>query len=149
MDNVFDSLIHNKSLIIPVGVWCIAQGMKLFITLLRDKRLDFSRLVAMGGMPSAHTGLVCALATTIARTNGVDSPLFAISAIFAAVVVYDAAGLRRSVSIQASILNQMIDELFKGKPVFEQRLREFIGHTRFEVLIGAILGILASWLLTI
>ncbi len=148
MDSFLDSIPVNKALIVSCGAWCVAQVLKMLITLIRDRRLDLSCLVGMGGMPSAHTALVCSLAMAMARLHGVGSSLFAVAALFAAVVVYDAAGIRRSVSIQAMILNRMIDELFKGKPAFEQRLREFIGHTRFEVLAGAVLGILLAWLFT-
>ena len=148
MNSIIDPILSNKALIVPFGVWCVAQLLKVLISLIRDRRLNLSYLVRMGGMPSAHTALVCALATTIAIMNGVNSAIFAIAAFFAAVVVYDAAGVRRSVSIQSSILNRMLDELFKEKPAFEQRLREFIGHTRLEIIAGAVLGILLAWLWT-
>ena len=102
----------------------------------------------MGGMPSSHTALVCALATTVGIVNGMNSAVFAVATLFAAIVMYDAAGVRQTVSNQSTILNRMLDELFKGKPAFEQRLRELIGHTKFEVIAGAALGILLGWLLT-
>ena len=105
-------------------------------------------MVTMGGMPSAHTALVCSLATTVAIVSGVGSTVFAVATFFAAIVMYDAAGVRQTVSHQSTILNRMLDELFKGRPAFEQRLRELIGHTKFEVIAGAALGILLAWLMT-
>ncbi len=102
----------------------------------------------MGGMPSSHAALVCALATTIAVVYGVGSALFAISAFFAIVVMFDAAGVRQTVSTQSTMLNRIVDELFKNNPQFQQRMRELIGHTKFEVAAGAILGIVMAFLLS-
>jgi acid phosphatase family membrane protein YuiD len=92
-------------------------------------------------MPSSHSALVTGLATATGRVAGLDSPFFAIAAVLAGIVMYDAAGVRRAVSIQARILNQMIDDAFQGKPFAEKRLRELIGHTPVQVLVGALLGI--------
>ena len=85
--------------------------------------------------------MVCSLATVVAITDGIDSTTFAISALLASVVMYDAAGVRWAVSRQARILNRIVDELYKENPHIEQHLKELIGHTRLEVLAGAILGI--------
>ena len=141
-----DSIIHNKVLIAPIIAWFVAQLLKMLISLVRDRRLDLSYLVSMGGMPSAHSALVCALATSVALVNGVQSSAFAITVFFAIIVMYDAAGVRQTVSHQSNMLNRILDELLKGKPAFEQRLREFIGHTHFEIMAGAALGILLGWL---
>src|SRR4030043_569213 len=100
----------------------------------------------MGGMPSAHATLVCALATTIAIVYGLGSALFAIAALFALVGMYDAAGVRQTGSTQSTMLNRILEELFKGNPAFQQRLRELIGHTKFEVAAGAMLGIVFAFL---
>ena len=143
-----ESILSNKVLLVPLAAWGTAQVLKVLISSIRDKRLNFSYLVTMGGMPSSHTTLVCALATSVAIVHGVGSTVFAIAAFLAMIVMYDAAGVRQTVSIQSSILNRMLDELFKGKPAFEQRVRELIGHTKWEVIAGAILGILFAWLLT-
>lgn len=126
----------------------MAQALKVIITSIRDKRLNLSYMFSMGGMPSAHATLVCALATSVGIVHGTSSPVFAMSIIFAAIVMYDAAGLRQEISAQAAILNRMINELFQGKPAFEQNLRELIGHTKVEVITGAALGTLLAWLWT-
>ncbi len=99
-------------------------------------------------MPSSHTALVCALATAVAITNGLNSITFAITAILAMVVMYDAAGVRQAVSQQSTILNRIVKELVDKRPrdEVERDLREFIGHTPFQVIAGAALGIFVAWL---
>jgi acid phosphatase family membrane protein YuiD len=134
-----------RTLIIPAGAWFVAQLLKLIIELIRDRRLVISNMVTMGGMPSSHSATVCALATTIAITEGFDSVFFALSVFFAIIVMFDAAGVRQTVGHQSNILNKMLDELFKGKPAFEERLKELIGHSRLQVFAGAALGILLGW----
>lgn len=98
-------------------------------------------------MPSAHTALVCALATAVAMIQGFNSVAFAITAILAMIVMYDAAGVRQAVGRQARILNRVVKELWDKRPrdEVERDLREFIGHTQFQVIAGAILGILIAW----
>ncbi|MFH0914220.1 MAG: divergent PAP2 family protein [Chloroflexota bacterium] len=131
----------NKVLIVPAAAWLVAQMLKVLISLVKDKELNLTYLVDMGRMPSAHATLVCSLATIVAKVHGLGSPVFAIALFFALVVMYDAAGVRQTVSQQSAILNRMLDELLKGHTEFEQRLREFIGHTKLEVVAGALLGV--------
>jgi acid phosphatase family membrane protein YuiD len=142
-----ESVLSNKALWVPAVAWCLAQILKVIIESIKDKRLNFSYLTTMGGMPSSHAALVCSLATAIAIVYGVGSPVFAISAFFALVVMYDAAGVRQTVSTQSTMLNRIVEELFKGNPEFQQRVKELIGHTKFEVAAGAILGIVVAFLL--
>jgi hypothetical protein len=142
------ALFSNKALWIPAVAWAVAQVLKVVIESIRDKRVNLSHLTTMGGMPSSHAALVCALATTVAVVYGLGSAVFAISAFFAIVVMYDAAGVRQTVSTQSTMLNRMLEELFKNNPAFQQRLRELIGHTKFEVAAGAILGIVIAFLLS-
>jgi acid phosphatase family membrane protein YuiD len=142
-----ESIFSNKALWVPAVAWCVAQVLKVIVESTKAKRLDLSYLIKMGGMPSSHAALVCALATTIGVVYGLGSPLFAISFFFALVVMYDAAGVRQTVSTQSTMLNRMLEELFKGNPEFQQRLKELIGHTKFEVAAGAILGIVLAFLL--
>ncbi len=134
-------ILQNRILMVSVVAWAIAQILKVVVILLREHRLDLWRLVSAGGMPSSHSALVAALATGIAMEDGVKSSIFALAVVFAAVVMYDAAGIRQAVSIQARILNRMLDEYFKHQRWNEERLRELLGHTRIEVLVGATLGI--------
>jgi uncharacterized protein len=135
------TLLDNRILVASFIAWAIAQLSKTIYELIRYRKLILSRLVSSGGMPSSHSALVTGLATATGRVAGIDSAVFAISLVLAAIVMYDAAGVRRAVSIQARILNQMIDEAFQGKPFAEKRLRELIGHTPTQVLVGALLGV--------
>ena len=135
------TIIDNRILVASFIAWAIAQLSKTIYELIRYRKLRLSRMVSAGGMPSSHSALVMSLATATGRITGIDSAAFAISLVLAAIVMYDAAGVRRAVSIQARILNQMIDEAFQGKHFAEQRLRELIGHTPVQVLVGALLGV--------
>ena len=123
------ALFENRILIASFIAWAIAQLTKTVYELIRYRELRLSRLVSAGGMPSSHSALVMSLATATGRIAGFESAVFAISLVLAVIVMYDAAGVRRAVSVQARILNQMIDEAFQGKPFAEKRLRELIGHT--------------------
>jgi acid phosphatase family membrane protein YuiD len=122
----------------------IAQVMKVVEDSLRHRRLDLRRLATSGGMPSSHTALVLSLTTVIGSKRGLNSPEFAISAIFSVVVMYDATGVRRAAGHQARVLNRMIDDLFHREGIKEERLRELIGHTPVEVIAGGLLGILVA-----
>lgn len=124
--------------------WLIAQMIKMIICLVKSRRLDFRYLVSTGGMPSAHTALVSALTTAIVLTEGFDSPSFAISMIFAGVVMFDAQTVRAAAGRQARLLNQIVDELFKEHHLSENKLKELLGHTRLEVLFGMLTGIAST-----
>src|SRR5256712_12076182 len=142
------SLLDNRILWAAFVAWAVAQISKTIYELIRQRRLLVSRLVSSGGMPSSHSALVTGLATATGRVSGLSSASFAIAVVLAAIVMYDAAGVRRAVSIQARILNQMIDEAFQGQPFAEKRLRELIGHTPVQVFVGALLGIAIGLLAT-
>jgi len=135
------ALFENRILVASFFAWAIAQLTKTVYELIRYRELRLSRLVSAGGMPSSHSALVMGLATATGRIAGFESAVFAISLVLAVIVMYDAAGVRRAVSIQARILNQMIEEAFQGKPFAEKRLRELIGHTPTQVIVGGLLGI--------
>jgi acid phosphatase family membrane protein YuiD len=141
-------LFANRVLVAALAWWAIAQLVKVPINYAVHHKLDLHLWVSAGGMPSSHAALVCALATGVALKNGLSSTTFAICVALAMIVMYDAAGVRQAASAQARIINQIIDELFRGHPISEQKLKELLGHTRFQVLIGAamgILGTLAMW----
>jgi uncharacterized protein len=144
---LFERLLANDILIVCIVAWALAQLSKLLIYLLRERRLQLRYLAAAGGMPSSHSALVVALAVRTGIDYGVESGLFAIATVFASVVLYDAAGLRRAVSRQASVLNQMLDEVFAQQRFSERRLLELLGHTPFEVFVGLLLGTITaiSW----
>src|SRR5436309_4034994 len=135
------AFFENRILLASFIAWAIAQLSKTVYELIRYRELRLSRLVSAGGMPSSHSALVMGLATATGRIAGLESASFAITLVLAVIVMYDAAGVRRAVSIQARILNQMIEEAFQGKPFAEKRLRELIGHTPTQVIVGGLLGI--------
>jgi acid phosphatase family membrane protein YuiD len=141
-------LLANDPLIVAVLAWTLAQVSKLLIVLLRERQLQLAYLTSAGGMPSSHSAVVVALATRIGLETGLSSVPFALAAVFAAVVMYDAAGVRRAVSLQARVLNRMLTEMLEAQQFNERRLRELIGHTPVEVLVGAALGLLIALLLT-
>src|SRR5438270_8615971 len=99
-------------ILIPLIAWAIAQVAKLVIESARQRRIDLTRMASMGGMPSSHTALVVSLTTVVGAKQGVSSPIFAICAIFASVVMYDATGIRRAAGRQAQVLNRMLDDIF-------------------------------------
>jgi len=144
---VLYEIITNKVLIIPVCSWAIAQLLKMIIMLIRTRQLDLRYLVISGGMPSSHSAVVSALATVLAVVEDVGSVAFGISAIFALVVMYDAAGLRQSVGQQSKVLNRILRDLRVRRPMTEwgRDLREFIGHTSYQVIVGGLLGIVVAW----
>lgn len=139
-------IFNNSVLLVAVIACLIAQAAKLAVELLKNHKLDFRVLLTTGGMPSAHSALVTALATGVGQTAGWDSPEFAIATIFAIIVMYDAAGVRQAAGKQARVLNQMMDELFSEHPELnEDRLKELLGHTPFQVIVGSMLGVSISW----
>jgi acid phosphatase family membrane protein YuiD len=143
-----NALFENRVLLAAFLAWALAQLSKTIYELLRQRKLIISRLVSSGGMPSSHSALVTGLATATGRQLGFASTAFAIAVVLAAIVMYDAAGVRRAVSIQARILNQMIEEASQGWMHGEKRLRELIGHTPIQVFVGGLLGVGVGLLLT-
>jgi len=141
------TLLSNKVLVAALTWWGIAQLIKVPIHYAVNRKIDLRLWVSSGGMPSSHSALVCALATGVALQDGLDSPTFAVCIALAMIVMYDAAGVRQAAGRQAAILNTIIDELFQGHPISEQRLKELLGHTRFQVLVGALMGILGTLLM--
>ena len=121
--------------------WAIAQVLKVCLISLRKRHLDLRVLAETGGMPSSHSAIVAALTTSVGRLNGVTSDTFAIALIFSIVVMYDAQGVRRAAGRQAAVLNRLVDDLMAQRGLQETRLRELLGHTPVEVLVGAALGI--------
>ncbi|MCC7164557.1 MAG: divergent PAP2 family protein [Anaerolineae bacterium] len=140
-----NELLGNRVLQASVIAWASAQILKFIIDLLWRRKLNFRALTTMGGMPSSHSAAVSSLATGVAIVDGMGSTIFAVALWFAAVTMYDAAGIRRAAMIQAKILNQMIQELFEGHPISDTKLRELLGHTPVEVIVGMLLGIVVAY----
>lgn len=138
---------YNRPLFFALLWWAIVQFIKVPLYYAMHRKLNLGLWFSAGGMPSSHSALVCALATGVALHDGLASPTFAICVVLAMIVMYDAAGVRQAASIQARLINKMMDELFQGHPISEQRLKELLGHTRVEVFIGGVMGIAGTLLL--
>ena len=138
-------LINNKPLLIAATSWLVAGILKTLIELRVNKKLTLSRIVGAGGMPSSHTATVASLAIAIGYYNGLNSGEFAIAMIFAIIVTHDAVGVRLETGKQAKVLNTMMfeSEAFKDMD-FEKQLKEYVGHTPLQALVGAIVGIIIS-----
>jgi uncharacterized protein len=140
-------ILDNRILLVAIAACLIAQVLKLIIDLIQNGKVSAKVLTTTGGMPSAHSALVTALATGVGQGLGWKSAEFAIAAIFAIIVMYDAAGVRQAAGKQARILNQMVEELFSEDHKFnEEKLKELLGHTPVQVIAGSILGIAITWL---
>lgn len=131
----------NKILLISVAAWAIAQVLKLLISVAVYHKFDINYLITGGGMPSSHSALVCACAASTAFDSGLDSPMFAIAAVLAFIVMYDAAHVRRETGEQAKVLNYIMRNWTQVRPEeFEDELKELIGHTPLQVAVGSVLG---------
>jgi acid phosphatase family membrane protein YuiD len=138
------ALFSNRVLVAALSWWAIAQLIKVPINYAVQRRIDLRLWVSAGGMPSSHAALVCALATGVALRDGIGSSLFAVCVALAMIVMYDATGVRQAAGKQAAILNVILDELFQGHPISEERLKELLGHTRVQVIVGALMGIVGT-----
>lgn len=139
--NIFAQIAQNKIFMATLSAWVSAQAIKVFIGVVRYKRFDFRWLVGTGGMPSTHAAGVACLASATGFQCGFESAYFAISAAFALVVMFDAQGVRRATGKQARILNKIMEDIYWQGKIDEMRLRELVGHTPVEVIMGFILGI--------
>jgi hypothetical protein len=126
--------------------WTIAQVVKVPLEYLRTRRWNWVLLFRAGGMPSSHSALVTGVAHGIGLRSGFDSPVFAIAATLAIVVVYDATGIRRQAGKHAALINAMIQDLASGHPLKQEELREVLGHTPLEALGGMLLGLATAQL---
>ena len=131
------------------SAYVVASLLKTLGNLLNTGKVDFQYLTRLGGMPSAHSAMVCGLATSIGITDGFGSTSFAIAFAFAAVVMFDASTVRRATGLQARLLNQIVDEVFKDHHFSAQKLIDILGHTRLEVFAGMIVGTLIGLLVTL
>jgi uncharacterized protein len=127
--------------------WLVAQSMKLIGNYFRTRKIDLRYMISLGGMPSSHSALVSATATSVGLSCGLSSPVFAVALVLAFVVMFDAQSVRRASGLQARLLNQIVEEFFKAHHFSQEKLVELLGHTRLEVLLGMFLGILVAVLI--
>ncbi len=135
------SVLQNVTIWSAFLAWVVAQFIKFTAHYRRTRELDFRFFVSTGGMPSAHSAMVCALATSVALREGMRSTLFAVTLAFAIVVMFDAQSVRRAAGQQARLLNQLVAELRKDHHLSKVKLREMLGHSRYEVFVGLCLGV--------
>ena len=147
--SILDEIVSNQVLISAALGWLVAQLLKTLIDIWYNKSFSPDRLWGSGGMPSSHSSTVCALAASSALRYGVGGFEFAVSFMFAVVVMYDAMGVRRETGKQAKLLNMILDNnIFSDNfEHFEEKLKEFVGHTPLQVLMGAILGIFIAFIM--
>ena len=142
MGNFFAGLLQNRVLLSAISGWMTAQILKTILVLVMEHEFRWERLVGSGGMPSAHSSTVCALATGCAMVYGSDSGQFAVAAIFAFIVMYDACNVRLETGKQAVAikeLQEMLRKMGEDLPA-EEKLKELVGHTLPQVLVGALIG---------
>ena len=142
-------LLTNKLIWIPLATWLLVQTFKLIVEIIsaKDRKINFRRILGSGGMPSSHTACITSLATSIGMAEGFGSPVFALSVVFCFIVMYDAAGVRRAAGKQAAVLNKIIES--DGDINVQEKLVELIGHTPFQVFVGALVGILLGFVFSI
>jgi len=148
--NFIRGLFGNYILMSAVSGWMFAQIIKAFTGMFRERSFNFLVLLfSNGGMPSSHSSAVCALCTACLIQEGVRSPVFAISALFAIIVMNDASGVRYETGEQAKLLNRLMTELFSSDVSVDKKFKELVGHTPFQVVVGALLGIGIATLLAL
>lgn len=146
MNNSVFLIFQNKVVIATILGWVTAQSIKIAINSIKEKRFNFRWVIGTGGMPSAHSSGVMSLATAVGIQQGFDSTIFVITMVFAVVIAFDAQGVRRATGQQAEILNKILDDIYWRRKIQEDRLKELIGHTPFEVFVGSLIGILVATL---
>jgi hypothetical protein len=147
MIKIASQILKNHVLITALLAWFIAQTLKVTLGAIKQKRFDFRWFIGTGGMPSSHTAGATALAFSVGLDSGFNSVTFALAATFAIVVMFDAQGVRRATGRQAQILNKVMEDIYWQGRIKEDRLRELIGHTPIQVLVGMLLGIIIAFIM--
>jgi len=142
MNDFCIGVLSNKVLWVTLLSWTIAQGIKIIVGLVKGKRFNFYWILRTGGMPSAHSAAVVALTFSLGKEIGFASPIFALAVILSLMTMFDAQTWRRSIGVQARMLNEIMDDVYHKKKVEEYKLRELVGHTPIEVFVGAMIGVL-------
>ena len=144
---MFPTLLSNYVLIAALTAWSLAQIIKLPIEFLRTRTWSWKPLTNAGGMPSSHSALMAGVAHSIGLHAGFNSPLFALAVAIAMIVIYDATGIRRQAGKHAEIINIIIQDLMEGHPLNEEHLREVLGHTPLQAIMGTLWGIAIAQLM--
>ena len=138
-------LFSNRVLLCALTGWFVAQALKIPTWYIVEKKWEWRRILGSGGMPSSHTSFVVALTLMVGFTEGFGTALFAVCFTLAAIVMYDATGVRRETGRQAEVINEILRNVFiSGKPIADDDLKELVGHKPLEVLAGAIIGVMTA-----
>lgn len=143
---MMDIILEYRYLIVPFATWFFIQLFKLIYDLVTTKKFNFKRILGAGGMPSSHSAVVVVLCTMIGKKYGVNSAIFALSIVFAFVVMYDAAGVRRAAGKQAKLLNKIVQTPGLTNVEVTEKLQEVLGHTPTQVLVGALIGLIVGYI---
>ena len=143
---MIDIILEYRYLIVPFATWFFIQLFKLIYDLVTTKKFNFKRILGAGGMPSSHSAVVVALCTMIGKEFGVNSAIFALSIVFAFVVMYDAAGVRRAAGKQAKLLNKIVQTPGLSNVEVTEKLQEVLGHTPTQVIVGALIGFIVGYI---
>lgn len=141
---LLEQLQGNYVFVVGFWAWAAAQFMKIFTKRVKEGVWDLTAVVDSGGMPSSHSALCMAVTTATAHKLGLGSPVFAVSLAFSLVVMYDATNVRWHAGKQAEVLNVVMADLMEGHPLSEKKMKEVLGHTPFQVAVGALLGLLVG-----
>ena len=143
---MMEFILEYRYLIVPFATWFFIQLFKLIYDLVTTKKVNFKRILCAGGMPSSHSAVVVALCTMIGKGFGVNSAIFALSIVFAFVVMYDAAGVRRAAGKQAKLLNKIVQTPGLSNVEVTEKLQEVLGHTPTQVIVGALIGFIVGYI---
>lgn len=144
---IWQQIFRNEILVSAVIGWLVAQVLKTILDIALNHSFNPERLVGSGGMPSSHSSTVCALTVSSAQVYGLGSFEFAVSFVLAMIVMYDAMGVRRETGKQAKLLNSILSQnpMKLSNIEFQEKLKEYVGHTPLQVAAGAILGIVLAF----
>lgn len=144
MQEIIRQIISNRILISGACGWLSAQVLKTIIFAITNHRIDMSRLVGDGGMPSGHSATVTAIAVSCGIEQGFDSPVFALACFVAIIVMHDAMGVRLETGKQSRVINHLVEIVYAKDLSPEEKLKEFVGHTPLQVFFGFLLGFLIA-----
>lgn len=143
-DTFIHQILRNSHVQSAFWGWAVAQSLKVFFGVIRERRFNFRWFVGSGGMPSSHAALVMAASTSIGLTEGFGTSLYALSLVFAFITMFDAQGVRRQVGSQAAALNRICEDIYEHRGIQEEPVAQLLGHTPIQVFAGALIGILAA-----
>ena len=147
---MFAAMLSNNVLMTAMVAWLIGQFLKLPGYYILHRKWKWGVIFSPGGLPSSHSSLMTATTLSIGLYHGFNNPLFGLAVAISMIVIYDATGVRRQAGLHARVINEIMEEIFAGRPVPEKQLREVLGHTPIEAIAGILLGIMIAlvyWLL--